>query len=76
LYGTAEVSYQDGHLVMRNGQAFIGDLEHWHYNTFRATFRDRIRGGDMVRFTLDAEGKVAEMNVTGLTDFVRVPEGG
>ena len=30
----------------------------------------------MVRFTLDAEGKVAEMNVTGLTDFVRVPEGG
>ncbi len=76
LYGTAEVSYQDGHLVMRNGQAFVGDLEHWHYDTFRATFRDRIRGGGLVRFTLDAAGKVAEMNVTGLADFVRVPEGG
>ncbi len=74
MYGETQVAYEEGALVVRYGGAFEGDLEHWHYDTFRAIWRDRILGKSLLRFSLDNEGKVAELNVENIGDFSRMPE--
>lgn len=65
LYGEAVVEEDDGHLVLRIGPAFAGDLQHWHYNTFRAQWRDRYMGRDFVTFQVSRRGKVSGMEVQG-----------
>jgi hypothetical protein len=68
----------------RFGPAFTSDLEHWHYDTFRARF---FAAGDakvFVTFPLNAQGKVETLvlGMPGMADypFKRVaeskPEGG
>ncbi len=71
LYGQAKVTLEDGKLVLRLGPAFTGDLEHWHYDTFQATWRDRQLGKNPVAFTLNNQGKVEELKITapGLTEY-------
>jgi hypothetical protein len=43
-FGDAKVTLENGKLVLRT-PAFVADLEHWHYDTFRATLRDNAVGG-------------------------------
>ena len=75
MYGEAKVAQEEnGKLVLHYGPTFTGDLEHWHYDTFRVTWRDRTLGKGFATFTLNAQGKVAEMRVPNLTDFKRAPE--
>src|ERR671938_882019 len=68
MYGDAKVTEESGHLVVRLLPApdFVGDLEHWHFDTFRIKWRDSIvypfpRG--FVTFTLDPQGKPDEMKI-------------
>lgn len=69
MYGDARVTEEDGHLVLRLLPApdYVGDLEHWHFDTFRVKWRDSVvypyaqRG--WVTFTLDPQGKVSEMKI-------------
>ena len=79
-YEEIAVTTEDGELVMKLGPtAFTGVLEHWQYDTFRAMWRDRlanIPSGVFVSFTLDAMGKVNEMEVQMLGGYKRVPEVG
>ncbi len=74
LHGEATVVQKEGKLEFRKGPAFVGDLEHWHYDTFRAKFRDRMIDPRMITFRLDAQGKAAALVVGDLGDFERVPE--
>jgi CubicO group peptidase (beta-lactamase class C family) len=69
MYGTATVKLESGKLVLRYGSTFQGDLEHWHYDTFRASWRDKRLGKSFVTFALDARGRVTDMDVDGLADF-------
>jgi uncharacterized protein DUF3471 len=62
------VAEENGKLVLRlvPSPKFVGDLEHWHFDTFRITWRDSIvypfpRG--FVTFLLDAKGKISEMKI-------------
>ncbi|MGH7540463.1 MAG: serine hydrolase [Gemmatimonadota bacterium] len=75
LYGKASVAQESGGLVLRFGP-FVGDLEHWHYDTFRAVWRDGSAGpeGALATFALGADGKVARVGIQGIADFRRVPE--
>ena len=58
FYGTAHVTEENGHLVLQLGNpSFTGDLEPWHDNTFRVTWRDRYYGRNYVTFDLDAYGQ-------------------
>ena len=68
MYGEARVTEENGKLVLRLVPAanFVGDLEHWQYDTFRVKWRDSIsypfpRG--FVTFTLNAQGRVDEMKI-------------
>ena len=68
LYGDATVAEENGKLVLRLVPApdFTGDLEHWHFDTFRIKWRSSVvypfpKG--FVTFTLDAQGKTDQMKI-------------
>ena len=68
MFGDANVTEENGKLVLRlvPSPNFVGDLEPWHFDTFRVTWRDSIvypfpRG--FVTFTLDQKGKVSEVKI-------------
>jgi CubicO group peptidase (beta-lactamase class C family) len=74
-FGDAKVSLENGRLVLRL-PSFVADLEHWHYDTFRATPRDNVVGGKaLATFTLNSQGKTDGLDISdmGLT-FKRGPD--
>jgi hypothetical protein len=68
------VTSGEGRLSLQIGAGFDGALEHWHYDTFRVTWKDRIMGRAFVTFRLDVRGQVAAMDVQGQEEFSRVQE--
>jgi hypothetical protein len=71
LYGELEVTVQDGRLRLSYNPAYVGTLEHWHYDTFRITYDQRILGRSFVTFELNARGEPAVVDVQGLARFRR-----
>jgi CubicO group peptidase (beta-lactamase class C family) len=71
LYGQLDIAEQGGKLVARKGPAFVGDLTHWHFDTFKVTWRDRRLGSTYFTFAVDAEGKVPSLEVRNLGEFKR-----
>ncbi|HVE80411.1 MAG TPA: DUF3471 domain-containing protein, partial [Gemmatimonadaceae bacterium] len=65
LYGDVVVSADGERLGVRFGPGFVAPLEHWHYDTFRATWEDRRSGRSLLTFTLDAQGKPTTLRVNG-----------
>ena len=68
MFGDAKVTEESGRLVLKfvPSSLFIGDLEHWHFDTFRIKWRESIvypfpKG--FVTFSLNSEGKVDEMKI-------------
>lgn len=68
MFGDAKVTEEKGKLVVRlvPSPNFVGDLEHWHFDTFRIKWRDSIvypfpKG--FVTFSLTPDAKVAEMKI-------------
>jgi CubicO group peptidase (beta-lactamase class C family) len=74
MYGNLVLSLENGKLVARFGPNFTGDLEHWHYDTFRVIWRDKVEGKGMVSFRLNSQGKVESVNLENLSEFTRAPE--
>ncbi len=78
LYGEVKVTHENGKLNFRFGPAFTSELEHWHYDTFRAKFRGAGVTNAFVTFSLNAQGKIeaATLNLPGVADypFKRAPE--
>lgn len=62
LYGSVVVKMENGHLVLDMAPKMIGDLEHWHYDTFKVTWRDHRDGTNLVTFSLDADGQIDTMS--------------
>jgi hypothetical protein len=71
LYGKVEVTSENGGLVLNMGPFYVGDMAHWHYDTFRVSWRDAALGRQFVTFTLDGAGKVSEIRVAGVGVFRR-----
>jgi len=71
------VRAQNGVLGAAIGAPFEGSLERWHYDTFRATWKDRMLGKSMISFALNAAGKAdvvrVDMGGSGVLEFTRVP---
>ncbi len=74
MYGDTKIVTENGKLVLKRGAYITGDLEHWHYDTFRVTWRDRQLGKGFVSFRLNSQGKVEVMNMENFAEFTRVPE--
>ncbi|MBX6363925.1 MAG: serine hydrolase [Gemmatimonadetes bacterium] len=77
-YGDVRVDVEDGKLVLRYGPSFTGDLEHWHYNTFRVTWRQPgarvLVGRTFATFALDATGTPATLDLQGFATFARAAD--
>jgi CubicO group peptidase (beta-lactamase class C family) len=65
LHGDVKVTDESGGLGIRYGAAFVGRLEHWHFNTFRATWKAAWRGPELVNFVLDSDGQPSTLEMMG-----------
>jgi CubicO group peptidase (beta-lactamase class C family) len=61
FYGRAQVTMERGHLVLELAPRQVGDLQHWHYDTFRIVWRDHRDGTNLVTFSLDGLGNIDMM---------------
>ncbi len=74
MYGDAKITAQGGKLLASYGAYFDGELEHWHYDTFRAKWKAQTAGRNFVTFALDADGKVKSVDIEGFTTYARKPD--
>lgn len=76
LYGEVKVTHEGGKLNVRFGPAFVSELEHWHYDTYRAKFRGAGETKAFVTFGLNSQGKSDELTLELAPDypFKRVPD--
>ncbi len=74
MYGEAKFAVKNGKLTSEFGPNFMGDLEHWHYDTFRVVWRDRMEGKGFVNFKLNTKGQAETVSIDGLGEFTRVPD--
>lgn len=73
MYGTLSITLENGALVAsRPNTGFVADLEHWHYDTFLAKYRDPVMPDSMMTFRLGTGGAVAAVYVEDIEDFERV----
>jgi hypothetical protein len=65
LYDRIEVRLEGGLLAIHfwDDETLIADLEHWHYDTFRATWRNPALREKFIWFNLDPDGSVNTLNV-------------
>jgi CubicO group peptidase (beta-lactamase class C family) len=78
MYGDVVITHEGGVLRVDAGQGFQGTLEHWHFDTFRAVWQDRMLGRAAVTFSLNGAGQPGRMLLDGLGEFTRsaVPRAG
>ena len=65
LFGDVVVTIDGAGLRAKYGHAYVGSLEHWHYDTFRAAWDAAWRGTSLVTFVLDAEGRPSRLEALG-----------
>lgn len=70
FYGTATITEEANHLTFHFGP-MEGDLEHWHYDTFKLTWKKPVVGIDFITFVLDRNGQVEELRIPSIATFKR-----
>lgn len=65
MYGDVLVAVEGARLVARfsHSPTFIGELEHWHYDTFRVRWRDPLIAQGMITFVLDDHGRIDDLRL-------------
>lgn len=63
MYGEVRVRTAGGKLRVDRGPAFQGELEHWHFDTFRSKWSAANLGRSFLTFRLDALGKADELSM-------------
>ena len=75
LYGDVRITVENGRLVLSYAPDYIADLEHWHHDTFRATWRRAGFGSAFVTFSLDRRARPVRMELDGFGEFRLRPDG-
>ena len=76
--GDAVVRVEDGHLVFDYNPRFLGDIEHWTFDTFRVTWRHSLYDvppRSFVEFEINPDGAVRALTIRFYheTRFERIP---
>jgi CubicO group peptidase (beta-lactamase class C family) len=66
MFGEVVVEATKSGLYLKMNRSFEGPLEHFHYDTFRAVWRDRYLGKSPVSFSTDSAGKVTTLRLEDL----------
>ena len=69
MYGPVQISVQQVGLAVKFYPEYVGKLEHWQFDTFRAIWDYHYLGKDLFTFVLNSDGKVAELRWQGLGVF-------
>lgn len=75
-FGTGTVTLENGRLVMTLGPRHTAELEHWHHDTFRATWKNPALGWSLVTFGFNHDGSVRDVEVGGVRTYRRVGAAG
>jgi CubicO group peptidase (beta-lactamase class C family) len=67
LFGSVTISTNGDALVLERSPYLTADLEHWHYDTFLAVYRNRWVGEGTATFVIGNDGKVKAMELMGAT---------
>jgi hypothetical protein len=68
-YGDARVWEEEGKLVIQVGTR-AGELEHWHYDTFRVNWRPG-RSTSLATFRIDRQGIASALSIPGFPELTR-----
>jgi CubicO group peptidase (beta-lactamase class C family) len=74
LYGEVQVEVEGGKLVLTYSPQYVGDLEHWHHDTFRTVWRNPGAGRSFVRFSLDERARITALELDGFGTFTKKVE--
>ena len=76
LYGELTIREENGKLQLAFGPTWKGELEHWHFDSFRARFDTPVLPPVPVTFKLGASGKVeeVELDMAGVASFRKRPD--
>lgn len=74
LYGQISIRVEDNKLIADAGPSWVGDVAHWHYDTFRITWRDPMMGRSFATFAIGPSAKVETMRLSDWGEFRRDPE--
>ena len=74
LYGDATITLENGSLVLRfsHSPAFVGDLEHWQYDTFKTHWRTPHLEDAFVTFGLNPDGSIAQFKMAAVSPHGRL----
>lgn len=65
-YGDAKVELKNNNLhltLMPSQKMFYGTMEHWHYNTYKVTFKDPFLTYALVTFGFKPDGTVSDFKI-------------
>jgi CubicO group peptidase (beta-lactamase class C family) len=74
LLGAVTITPQaagDRRITLQVGHGLVGDLSHWHYDTFRITWRNPLFGTALATFALDPSGAPSRLLIEELGEFRR-----
>lgn len=74
MYGDVEIKSDGGKLGITFGPYYNGEIEHWNYDTFQVTWKDKAQGKGFITFNLNARGKVDTVDMPGMGKFKRMPD--
>lgn len=74
LYGRIAIRVEGSKLVADAGPSWLGDAIHWHYDTFRITWRDPMMGKSFATFVIGPRAKVESVRLSEWSEFRRDPE--
>lgn len=72
LYGDVKITLENEKLKMAFGPSFVSPLEHWNYDTFRASFFAAGSSKAPLTFSLNAQGKPDSLTL-GLSGMAAYP---
>jgi hypothetical protein len=61
LYGSVEISLQNGELKALLNKTAWGKIEHWNYDTFRLIYDKKWNGKSYLNFRMNTVGKINEL---------------
>ena len=69
MYGELSIQAEAETLRFRRGPQFVGELRHWHYDTFELTYEQPVLGKRFVSFRIDVGGAVEAIKIDDFAEF-------